>query len=57
MNIKDEVGLGLVVHWVQQALISAYEENCPLRPVKKDRKSLRWTLELRVPQKRSKMGL
>jgi hypothetical protein len=46
MNIKDEVGLGLAFHWVQQALISAYEENCPLRPVKKGRKSLRWTSEL-----------
>jgi hypothetical protein len=30
MNIKDEVGLWLVVHWVQQALISAYEDNCLL---------------------------
>jgi len=46
MNMKDETGLGLAVHWVQQALISAYENNCPLRPVKKGRKSLRWTLEL-----------
>jgi hypothetical protein len=23
MNMKDEAGLGLAVHWVQQALISA----------------------------------
>jgi hypothetical protein len=43
MNMKDEAGLGLAVHWVQQALISAYEDNCPLRPIKKGRKSLRWT--------------
>jgi hypothetical protein len=35
MNIKDEAGLGLAVRWIQEALISAYEENCPLRPVKK----------------------
>jgi hypothetical protein len=33
MNVKDEAELGLAVHWVQQALISAYEDNCPLRPV------------------------
>jgi hypothetical protein len=37
MNMKDEAGLGLAVHWVQQALISAYEDNCPLRPVKTGR--------------------
>jgi hypothetical protein len=43
MNTKDEAGLGLAVHWVQQALISAYEDNCPPRPAKKGRKSLRWT--------------
>jgi hypothetical protein len=42
MNMKDETGLGLAVHWVQQA----YEDNCPLRPVKKGRKSLRWTSEI-----------
>jgi len=35
MNMKDEFGLGLAVHWVHQALISACEGNCPLRPVKK----------------------
>jgi hypothetical protein len=37
MNMKDETGLGLAVQWVQQALISAYEDNCPLRHVKKGR--------------------
>ena len=46
MSMKDEGGLGLAVHWVQQALISAFEDNCPLRPVKKGRKFLRWTSEL-----------
>jgi hypothetical protein len=46
MNIRDEARLGLAVHWVQQALISAYEENCPLRPIKKGSKSLKWTSEL-----------
>jgi len=28
------------------ALISAYEDNCPLRPVKTGRQSLKWTVEL-----------
>jgi hypothetical protein len=42
----DEDGLGLAVHWIQQALISAYEDNSPVRPSRKGRKSLRWTLEL-----------
>jgi hypothetical protein len=46
MNMKDEAGLGLAVHWVQQALISACEDNCPLRSVKTGRQSLRWTSEL-----------
>jgi len=44
--MKDEVGLGLAVRWVQQALISAYEDNCPLIPLEKGRKSLRWTSDL-----------
>jgi len=34
LDMKSEAGLGLVIHWVQQALILAYEDNCPLRPVK-----------------------
>jgi hypothetical protein len=46
MDLKNEAGLGLAIHWVQQALISAYEDNCPLRPVKTGRQSLKWTVEL-----------
>jgi hypothetical protein len=46
MNMKNEAGLGLAIHWVQQALISAYKDNCPLRPVKTGRQSLKWTVEL-----------
>ena len=46
MNMKDEAGLGLAVHSVQQALITTYEDNCPLRPVRKGRKYLRWSSEL-----------
>jgi hypothetical protein len=46
MNMKDEAGLGLAVHLVQQTLISAYEDNCPVRRVKRGRKSLGWTVEL-----------
>jgi len=44
--MKDEAGLELAVHWVQQALITTCEDNCPLRPVRKGIKSLRWTSEL-----------
>jgi hypothetical protein len=42
----DEAGLGLAIHWVQQALTTAYEGDCPLRPVKTGRCSLKWTVEL-----------
>jgi hypothetical protein len=45
---QDEHGLGLAIRWIQQALISAFEENCPLRPVRKGRKSRRWTVELQL---------
>jgi len=41
MNMKNEAGLGLTIHWVQQALISAYEDNGPLRPIKTSRQSLK----------------
>jgi hypothetical protein len=44
--VNDEAGLGLAVLWIQQALVSAYGDNCPLRPVTTGRKSLRWTMEL-----------
>jgi hypothetical protein len=46
MDMKSDAGLGLAIHWVQQALILAYEDNCPLRPVKMGRQSLKWTAEL-----------
>jgi hypothetical protein len=46
MNIGNEAGLGLAMHWVQHALITAYEDNCPLRPVKTGRSSLKWRAEL-----------
>ena len=41
MSMRDEAGLGLAVHWIQQALISTYKGNCPLRPARKGKKSLR----------------
>ena len=46
MDMKSEAGLGLAIHWVQQALILAFENNCPLRPVKTGRQSLKWMAEL-----------
>jgi hypothetical protein len=57
MNTKDESGLELAIHWVQQALISAYEANCLLRSVKTCRYSLKWILELESFSKSSKMAV
>ena len=37
MNLKNEAALGLAIHRVHRALISACEDNCPLRPVKTGR--------------------
>jgi len=48
MSMKDEEGLGFAIKWIQEALISAFEDNCPLRPIRKGRKSLRWTSELEL---------
>ena len=46
MSMEDEAGLGIAVHWIQQALITAYEDNCHLRPAKNGRKYLKWTSQL-----------
>jgi len=43
MDMKNEAGLGLAIHLFQQALVSAHEDNCP---IKTGRKSLKWTAEL-----------
>jgi hypothetical protein len=48
MSMKDEAGLGLAIHCIQQALVPVFEDNCPLRPIRKGRKSLRWTRELEL---------
>jgi hypothetical protein len=45
MSMKDEAGLGFAIHGIQQALVSAFEDNCPLRPMRKGKKSPRWTRE------------
>jgi len=50
--MEDEAGLGLAIHWVQQVLISAFEDNCPCRPVKTGRQSLKWTSELESLRRR-----
>jgi hypothetical protein len=47
MNIKDEAGLGLACLSVQQALISAYEKNCPPTPATTGKHSMKWTYELK----------
>jgi len=46
MHLKNEAGLMLAIHMVQQALILANEDNCPLRPAKTGRQSLKWAVEL-----------
>jgi hypothetical protein len=46
MDMKSEAGLGVAIHWSQQALIVAYENNCPLKPIKKGRQSRKCTTEL-----------
>jgi len=46
IKVNDEVRLGLAVLFVQQALISAYKNNCPLKPVRTGRHSLKWTPQL-----------
>jgi hypothetical protein len=51
MNMKDKAGLGLAIHWIQQALVFAFEDNCSLRPIRKGRKSLKWTRELELLRK------
>ena len=45
INIKDEAGLGLAIHSVQQALISAYVKNCPLTSAMTGKHYLKWTYE------------
>jgi hypothetical protein len=42
----DEAGLGLALNWVQHALVTAYENSCPVRLVKPANTSLRWTARL-----------
>jgi hypothetical protein len=46
MYMKDENGLGLALLFVQQAVLSAYENNFPLKPVQTEKHSLKWTSEL-----------
>jgi hypothetical protein len=57
MNMKDEAGFGLPIHWVQQALNSAYEDNCPLTPIKKIFKISEVDFRARGPQKRGETAL
>jgi hypothetical protein len=46
INVKVEAGLGLAIAFVQAALITAYEDNCPLNVGRKGKCSLRWTSKL-----------
>jgi hypothetical protein len=46
MSMRDEADIALATHCLQRTLISAYEDNCPLRPARKGKTPLRWTQEL-----------
>jgi hypothetical protein len=46
--IRDEARLEFALQWLQHALITAYENNCPMRLVKPARNFLRWTARLEV---------
>jgi hypothetical protein len=46
----DEAGLGLALNWVQHALVTAYENICPVRLVKPTNTSLRWNARLGLSQ-------
>jgi len=51
MNMSDVSGLVLAICWMQRALISAFQDNCPLRPITKGKKSLTWNWELELLKK------
>jgi hypothetical protein len=46
IDMKDKAGLGLTIYYVQQALISAYENNCPPRVVRAGKPFLKSTSNL-----------
>jgi hypothetical protein len=54
MCTGDEAGLELALNWVQHAMITPYEDNCPLQLVKLARSSPEVDSEIGVPQKRCK---
>jgi hypothetical protein len=49
---RDEAGLGLALQWLQHALITAYEHNCPMWLVKPVRNSLWQTVRLESLRRR-----
>jgi hypothetical protein len=51
MNMRDEDGLRHPILSVQQALISAYEKNCPLKPARTGKHGLKWTYEFKCLRK------
>jgi hypothetical protein len=46
MDFKHEAGLGLIISYVQEALLTAYEDNSPLKIGRKGKCSLWWTSDL-----------
>lgn len=54
MNIKDKAGFGLTIGFVQKGLISPYKDNCPLKVVRANKRSLKWTSTLQSLRKRGR---
>jgi hypothetical protein len=51
---RDEAGMGLALQWLQHALITVYENNCPMWLLKSARNSLKWTARLESLRRRVK---
>ena len=56
MSMKHEARLGLPVHWIQQALMTAYEDNCYHR-LTKGSKISEVDIRIKVPPKRIQTAL
>jgi hypothetical protein len=51
IKIKYEAGLGHAILSAQQAITSAYEKNCPLKPTMTGKHCLKWASKLECLRK------
>jgi acyl-CoA hydrolase len=49
MNMKDEAGLACAILSVQQAVILAYKDNCPFKPVRSGKTFSEADIRVEVP--------